>query len=254
MTGGWWQSDAAMQTIRRGRELWEEYGEKPVEPAYETVVIHQPDSSVLLNEFHPALMGFFRQPRKALNRNAVPHAFATIHDLDLLDTGRIKLYIFAQPFQFSREELEKLREKVFKPGNTVVWLYGPGIITPDGRWDEDAVEELCGTRFNTPGVCRAVMPGSWTSWYIHDPLDLTPDAMKEIIADAGIHRWCDQPLPVYANGDFAAIHTGEGRKLDFVFPKQCRRIEDMFSGEVWENTDRVQLECHTPYTWLFKYE
>ena len=250
MMGGWWDSAAAMETIRAARRIWDAHAAEEPGEVFEIVGVCQPENYALLNEHHPAAMDFFRLAHLALNRCGAPFAFCALSDLEKLAADRIKLWIFQQPFRFTAEEEELLRRKVLRNGSTVIWLYAPGVVNAAGEWDEANVERICGIPCGTPGITVREMEG-WRSVLVSDPADLTPEAASRFVGESGVHRWCDRARPVFANAEYAAIHTGEAETLRFAFPKRFRKVVELFSGREWNDVDRVEVTSEGPDTWLF---
>ena len=252
MMGGWWDSDAAMAVIKRGKEIWDEYAQEKHPGVYELFFALQPMNTILLNQTHPTYRSCWKNAQLAANRTGVPFAFGCLEDLKLLDTDRVKFYVFTHPYAFTDDELALLREKVLCKGHTVMWLYGPGVVNR-GAWDEANVEKLCGFPFGTPGVNVKDM-GDWTSVYVYDYYDLTPQVMFDLVRRAGLHIWNDRPDVVFANDRFAATHTAGNETIKFAFPRRCAKITELFTGETWKDVQEITLSSQDPFTWLFKYE
>ena len=252
MMGGWWDSDAAMAVIRRGKEIWDEYAQEKHPGVYELFFALQPMNTILLNQTHPSYRSCWKNAQLAANRTGVPFAFGCLEDLKLLDTERVKFYVFTHPYAFTDEELALLREKVLCKGHTVMWLYGPGVVN-HGAWDEANVEKLCGFPFGTPGVNVKDM-GDWTSVYLYDYYDLTPEVMFDLVRRAGLRIWNDRPDVVFANDRFAATHTAGNETIRFAFPRRCAEVTELFTGETWKDVQEITLSSEEPFTWLFKYE
>ena len=141
---------------------------------------------------------------------------------------------------------------MLRNGNTVLWLYAPGVVNAAGEWDEANVERICGIPFGTPGVTVRDM-GDWRSVLIGDPADLTQELASRFVGESGVHRWCGSARPVFANARYAALHTGEAETLRFRFPHRCRCVTELFSGREWRDVDCVEVTSGGPDTWLFRY-
>ena len=254
MMGGWWDSPGAMATLRLVKPVWDKYCSEYPDQAYETLVLYQPGNGIYLNKRHPATTGFFAKTLRAANRCGRPVGYGILEDLDRMDVSHVRCFVLPLAFHFSEKEERILREKVCRPGNTVIWLYGPGVIDRDGKWNEAAVKQWCGVPFGTPGAVEKTMPDGWTSVCIHDPEDLTPKLFIGILDRAQVHRWCDKDRPVFANAHFAAVHTGEAEVLQLAFPAECREVEDLFTGETWHDVQTLELKSTGPDTRLFRYE
>ena len=254
MMGGWWDSDAAMETIRRAKAIFDKYRDEYPKQAREVLVLYQPENTLLLNKYHPSDPRFFRHVRISANRCGRPVGYGVLEDLDRMDAENVRCFVLPLAFRFSEKEERILREKVCRPGNTVIWFYAPGIISADGKWDEAAVEKYCGVPYGTTGIVKKAMPGGWTSVYIQDPDDFKVDVFTSVLDETPVHKWSDPPRPVFANAHFAAVHTGVAETLKFTFPEKCREVEELFSGEKWHDVQTLELKSEGPMTWLFRYE
>lgn len=132
------------------------------------------------------------------------------------------------------------------------WLYGPGIIQ-EGRLDPAFCETISGIPYDSTGVvCRDM--GDWTSCYIHDYKDLTVAVLKDLAAKAGVHLYCDEEFPVYAEGDLLAVHAANGDVVRLRLPAGVKRVTELFSGrEESVGADGcLDYACTTPDTMLFQ--
>jgi len=60
-------------------------------------------------------------------------------------------------------------------------------------------------------------------------------------------------VPVYANARLLAIHIGQAGKAALKLPAKCERIDELFRGNTYRNTDYIELEANGPETLLFRY-
>ena len=254
MMGGWWDSPAAMDTVKKAKAIFDKYRDEYPKQVREFLVLYQPENTLLLNKYHPSTARFFTKVRLAANHCGRPVGFGVLEDLDKMDAERVRCFILPIAFRFSEKEEKLLREKICRPGNTVIWFYAPGVIDASGKWDEAAVEKYCGVPYGTTGIVKKAMPGGWTSLYVQDPDSFTRELLTEALNEAGTHDWCGKLRPVFANARFAAVHTGEAETLKFAFPAKCREVEDLFTGETWRDVQTLELRSEGPQTWLFRYE
>ena len=252
MMGGWWDSPAAMETIRAAKAIWDSHAAEEPGDVFEIAGVCQPGNYALLNTRHAAAMDFFRGTFIALSRMPAPFAFCSLSDVVKFDADRIKLWIFQHPFRFTAEEEELLRRKVLRNGNTVIWLCAPGVVDADGNWNEANVERICGIPCGTPGVTVREM-ANWRSVLVSDPADFTPELASRFVGDSGVHRWCDRDRPVFANAAYAALHTGVAETLRFTFPKRCRKVVELFTGREWRDVESIELVSSGPDSWLFRW-
>ena len=162
------------------------------------------------------------------------------------------MVIFTSAFVLTPEKIALLRRHVLTKGRTVVWLYAPGIIQK-GRLDPAFCETVSGIPYGKPGIAYRDM-GEWTSCYVHDYKDLTPAVLKGMAAAAGVHLYCEEELPVYAEGGLLAVHTAAGSVVRLRFPAGVTRVTELFSGreEVIGPGGGLDYACGAPDTMLFK--
>ena len=76
----------------------------------------------------------------------------------------------------------------------------------------------------------------------------------EIIKEANVHTYTDEPLPVYANANLLAIHTGEGGKKTIHLPRKIKRVKELYTDKIIEvNSDKFEYNFATPDTALFEF-
>jgi len=252
MLGGWWDSQEAMDTIKKSKAIWDTYMQNDSPGAAEIFVVCDPENVYYLNEQTREIVNFTTKITQALNHTGVPFVCGSFNDLEKLRPDQYKLFIFQHPFELNEKKMEILRKCVMKSGKTALWLYGPGIIK-DRKWQPENVKKICGTTFKTSGI-NTVKMDAWNSVYVADSSDITPKIMKDIAKKANVHIWCDKQRPVYANKHFAAVHTGEAEKLTLLFPEKCELITELYTGEKYTKTDCVELETTGPSTFLFKWD
>jgi len=252
MLGGWWDSKAAMDSIAKSKEIWDYETKQEIEDVSEILMIHDPDNIYYVNDQRPDVAKFNRSIHSHLNRVGAPHAIGSFNDLKKTDLTRFKLIIMCYPFELTPEKTEILEKYVYNFNHTVLWFYGPGIIK-DGKWTPENVEKICGTAFKTPGI-NTVNMGEWQSVYVADPDDLNPENVREIAQAAGVHIYSSKLRPIFANNRLIAVHTGEAETLTLTLPQNCKKITELYTGKVYENTQSVELTTTGPKTFLFRYE
>ena len=247
MWGGWYDSEAAQETLRECRGIYEREIEKSRKDAFDALLVVDPENMYLINDAHTDAANFVNPVRHALRDSGVTYTTASLRDLGKMDLADYKAVIFCHPFDLDNGKLEFIRERC--QGKTVIWIYGPGIVH-DGKWDPAHVREVCGFEFGSETI-RA----EGKSVYIPAPKKLTADDMREILRRAGAHVWCENAEAiVYANSDLAAVHIGGARKVTVKFPRICRHITELFGGKDYCNTREITLDAAEPVTFLFHYE
>ncbi len=250
--GGWWDSDAAMDTIKRAKDIWDEEVRFTPQDAFEVLLVVDPFNMYYLNDARPDVVKFVNPARLALAGAGVSYTTASFNDLRRMDLSAYKLVILCHPFDLDDGRLELLQNSVMGNERSIMWFYGPGVIH-QGKWDEAHVAAVCGTAFQTPGISSVKMPWGY-SIYVSAPDSITAEDMRNIARQAEVHIWCDKKCPVYANSRLAAIHLGKSEQTTLIFPRKCRKITELYTGQSYTDTDRVEICTQGPDTLLFRYE
>ena len=243
-------SPEAITLIGQGKKIWDAETKEPAREMAEILMVVDPQNIYYLNNMHPN-SNYFHLPWKLnLNRSGAPFVIASFNDIPKLEMQRYRLVIFCHPFEITPEKQEILDRFVFNSGRTVIWSYGPGIIR-NGKWDEQNVERICGVPFGNRETTVRNM-GGWNSIYVYEPKNISPEALRTIAKTAGVWLYCSKPRPVYRNERLLGLHTGEGGELTVSFPCKYRLITELFTGEEFHDTDRIELKSRGPETWLFR--
>ena len=245
MWGGWYDSEAARETLRECREIYEREIDRPRKDAFDALLVVDPENMYLINDSHDDAASFVIPVRRALRDSGVTYTTASLRDLERMDLAHYKAVIFCHPFDLDNGKLEFIREHC--QGKTVVWIYGPGIVH-GGKWDPSHVREVCGFDFGGETVRE-----DGKTVYIPAPKQLTGEAMRGILRRAGAHVWSEDGAIVYAASDLAAGHSAGTRRVTVKFPKVCGRITELFGGAEYRDTDEITLEAGGPVTLLFRY-
>ncbi len=220
----------------------------------QVLIVADPESVYYLNERNPAERAFGQAMRNALAKTGASYDTCSFGDLDAIDLSPYRLVILNSTLLITPAREKLLKEKVLTEGRTVVWTYAPGLI--DGQsLDTKRVESFAGVPYGTPGVSVTEMPGGWRAVYAHDYTLYTREKLAEIEILAGVHRYVDRCLPVFAKENFLAIHTAEGGEMDVRLPKPAARVTDLLTGEtVATDAATFKAAFAAPDTRLFKLE
>ena len=246
MWGGWYDSDAARETLEANKKIWDAEANLKMPDCNEIVLTVDPQNCYYINDSHQLCDQFISPVRRALANAGGMYTTASFGDLEKMDLSRVKLIILCHPFDLDNGKLEKIRK--YAEGRTVLWLYGPGIIH-NGKWDPENMEKLAGAPFGSKEI---VYNGNFV--FMPDPNEVTESDLRKIEAYARVHCWCDTPLPVYAGGRLVMIHIADARKVTLNLPKKCSCVTELFSGKKYSDTDRIDIETAGPETLLFRYE
>ncbi len=254
MWGGFYEGEGVMDAMRRAKEIWDEHAGAETKSVSEVLLVIDPESAYYFNETEPLMNAFILETRNKLNRLGAPFSICSFNDLETLPHLRkARLVIFANAVLLDDAKRKILQATVLKDGKTVLWLFAPGIL--DGKtYQPDRVKDLCGTAYGTEEWNRVEKDG-WKSVYVYNPADLTPQGLKKVAAEAGVHLYCEKEVPVHANSRFVAIHTAEGGPLDVKLPKQYAKVTELYRGEtVAEKSSAFSVVAQAPDTLLFLLE
>ena len=254
MWGGFYDSRPALATLEQGRRLYQEGVEQPVERVAQTALLVDTESIYYLNQNEETRIEWFYQgAKRAVDLLGAPWECYCFSDLPRLpDPDRFKLWLLPGIFEITPEKRELLDRYVRQPGNTAVYMYAPGIS--DGRsLDPQRVQELTGTAFGTPGITVSEQEGYRSAYCATGP-DLTPAALKELAAAAGVHLYSEQAQPVYANSRLLALHTATGGIQRVSLPRRSAEVRELFSGHlVARDCTEFDYSFETPDTALFSW-
>ncbi len=245
MWGGWFDSDAARETLEANKKIWDAEANLPMEDDNEVIMVGDPENVYYINDSHPLCDQFLTPVRRALALAGGMYTTASFNDLEKMDLSRTKLLILCHPFDLDNGKLEKIRK--YAEGRTILWLYAPGIIH-NGKWDPENMQSLAGVPF---GFAEIFYNGNYV--FMPKPNEVTVEQLREIEKHAGVHCWCDTPLPVYANGRFAAIHIASAQTVTLNLPKKCACVTELYSGKTYTDVEHIEIHTEKPDTLLFRY-
>jgi hypothetical protein len=250
MWGGFYQGEKVYENLRRMKEIWDEEIEYQAQDVAEILMVMDPENMYLLNDMDSRCGLFHEKTLAALSVCDLPYMVCSFGDIEHLNISMFKLVIFCHPFMLTENHRRVLAEKVLKEGRSVLWLYGPGVVR-EGKWNPGNVETACGTPFKTPGLNRVSMK-EWTSLYLHDPLNLTVEMMREMAVEAGCHAYCSHPRPVSANSRLLSLHTGKAEVVEVIFPRRYGDVMELFSGKTYRDVSNIEVATDGADTFLFR--
>ncbi len=260
MWGGFYQGEAVFNNFRLMRAIWDAYSEIETTSVAEIAMVIDPDGCYYLHPTNADAQSYtvgmqenslLHGIRDKLNRMGAPYDVLSFNDIPhLADFSRYRLVIFCTPFEIDANKARVLRTHVLRDNRHVVWLQAPGVS--DGEtWTPGRMRDWCGVPFGTQGVSR-VDRGGWQSIHVSSPALLDVPTLRTCAEQAGVHRYCQEPLPVYANSRLLAVHSAEGGILEIQLPKTGGTIRELFSNTVVaHNTNRFRHTFPTPGTCLF---
>ena len=252
MWGGFYQHDEVYEALQKSRQIYAENIDNNGSSLEEILLVMDPENMFLINDMNDRSGTFHITPIHALGKCGLPYEVCSFNDLKKMDTTQYRFVIMAHPFQLTEEKMALLQEKILNSNRTVLWVYG-SVIDADGKWNPDNVEKVCGIPYAAEGVPVKDM-GSWKSAYVfRTDKEINCDVMRKLALDAGCHPWLDKARPVLANSRFVCIHTAEAEKLTVTLPCKADVVTELYTGQVWQNTDKIELESDNVQTWFLKF-
>lgn len=140
-----------------------------------------------------------------------------LHHADLTadDCRRYKLLLVLNVFRLTPAQVQSWRDRLRGSGATVLWVYAPGYITPDGL-DLAPMEALTGMRFEmlpNPGLMmiKAEKPAPAMNFGV-----ISDRGPRFIVRSPGaevLGRWLDNGEPAFArvrHEGFTSVYVGTG--------------------------------------------
>ena len=230
MWGGVFKTPETMKVVGQSKKLWDQHTAQPLKTRAEVALVVDPQSARGLNDLHPAAAKIYQGTRNKLNRLGAPFEVFSFNDLARAELSRYKLLVFPGLFEITPEKAATLKKYALNSGRTAVFVYAPGLS--DGKsLDAARVKELTGTAFRTEGVSTVKRDG-WTAVYAGSYDALTPQALRQAAAGAGVTIYCDDEVPVYANERLVAVHMAKGGAKTLTLPVACREVKELYTGQV----------------------
>ena len=251
MWGGVFKTPETLKVVEQSKRLWDQYATVPLKGRAEVALVVDPQSARYLNDQHASISQIYQGTRNKLNRLGAPFEVFSFNDLPRADLSQYKVFVFPGLFEITPEKMATLKRYVLNRNRSVLFVYAPGIS--DGKTlDVARVKELTGAEFKTPGV-SVVQRDGWKSVYAADYMDVTPQMLKKIAAEAGVTIYCEDAVPVFANERLVAIHMAQGGEKTITLPCACRQVKELYTGQVLPVAERrFTYTFRSPDTALFE--
>jgi hypothetical protein len=143
MTEGWWNYQEFWDAMAPLRTAYEEYlagGDRSLDPEF--AIIEDLDVFAYLNDSTGLSGDAMAIQRLWFEAIGARTGYFTSEDLKQAAFPRehAKLYYFANPYAVSDDYLAWIDQHLKRNGNVLVWMYAPGLVTPNGLSDERMVE------------------------------------------------------------------------------------------------------------------
>ena len=230
MFGGWFDDPVIMANMKKMTAISQRFADTGPGKA-EVAVLADADSMYYVDGHSPLADSLLRGLQFAMFGAGVPWRCYSFADLPKLDTAPYRVVILPNLFVVTSEKRRLLEEKLLRDGKTIVLPFAPGIIT-DGVYDPANIAKL--TRVEVDEVSRPSEPqqaiyrerGQWTCVFLTRP-EITSSLLREIFDKAGVHVYCEEGDPFYANDELIALHSGKGGQRTFRLPEP-RKVTELF--------------------------
>ncbi len=249
MWGHFYDGENVHNTIGKLSKLWNDHAGDHAQIAEVAMFIDQ-DSWFYCNPQAPEVYKYSHRVMEILGHIGAPVEFYSFRDIARIDLSRLRYVVLPNLFAVDAAKMKILRERVFCDGRHVLWFDRAGVINDD-VYSEDNVEKLTGIPFGESGLVIREMDG-WTSLQTSQPIDDTA-VIREQIKAAGVHVYVDGDSPVWAAGDYVAVHSGKDQILKIKLKRSTEKVQEVFSGrEIEVLGDYFEEKITAPDTRLYK--
>jgi len=287
--GGWLDSEEIQNEVvllnETSKQLYQEE-ETQTSVAQVLLVINEDTMHHMRPNFnlHYATVGY---TGATIKESGVPIDFYRTADLEELDLSRYRMIVFLNAFYEDAEKLQHVLSRA--PADChVVWNYAAGILDrKTGSFGLDNVTKLTGFslgEYPLGGIaehaesCYPVLyvkpeqtvtamerysdgqikmacrrDGAGRTHILNAmPADVTVEKMRELLQAAGIHLYAPAYCTVHTDNRFIYVLSEKKQRVEIRF-KEVTTCRNIFTGEVFENTDSVCLDMDEGTCVFLKY-
>ncbi|HQK95714.1 MAG TPA: beta-galactosidase, partial [Armatimonadota bacterium] len=143
MGGGWYDDERMLAAIERMRAIADETVHWDRSPVAEVAMVVDDASLAAMQTGNAISWPLLMQQMLELGRIGAPIATYALADIGAMPD--MKLYLFANAFAPTEDQVEAIRRKVRRNGAWAVWIYAPGVVD-GGQLRPEAAERLTGFR------------------------------------------------------------------------------------------------------------
>jgi hypothetical protein len=223
-----------------------------------------------------------------IKESGVPVDYYRMADLEEIDLARYKMIVFLNAFYEDPGKVRSLLQKT-KPGCHIIWNYAAGILDEAaGSFGLDNVRALTGFSVSEYPVggpeehaqcCYPVLyvrreegitplaqysdgntrlakrcDGSGRTHILNAmPASMTPEAMQQLLAEAGVHIYAPPRCVVHADSRFCYVLAERTMDVTVRFPESVTCC-NVFTGQVFRDTDTVRLALEEGTCAFLKYQ
>lgn len=160
------------------------------------------------------------------------------------------MIIFPGLFEITSAKQAVLDKYILQQNRIIIWTYGAGI-TDGHAWTPEKMKSLTGAVFLEKNF-KITENLSWKSIYFSSTDEISPEVLREIAQDAGVHLYTDIPTPVIANKQFLMIHVADKQQITVNLPEKVN-VTELLDGSFRKAAcDQFIYNFTGPETALFK--
>ena len=257
MWGGFYQEQILFDNFAKMKEIYNQKIDLPILPGEETIMVVDPDASYYFKHFaKPARQcAFANDTRIKLNKTGLPFECYCLNDIPKIpNLDKIKFVLMPCPWEITPEKEAMLQKYLLNNNRLVLFLYAPGLS--DGTsLDENRCKKWIGKELAQCNGLEVNDMGSWTSAFIRNPMDLQAKDLKDLACKAGVHIYCQDEVPIFANNRFMAVHCKEAKELTLTLPNGYFFKKELYTDKEYpSNTSQISWQTDGPETLLFELE
>ena len=220
-------------------------------------MVVDPDASYYFKHFaKPARQcSFANDTRIKLNKTGLPFECYCLNDIPKIpNLDKIKFVLMPCPWEITPEKEAMLQKYLLNNNRLVLFMYAPGLS--DGTsLDENRCKKWIGKELAQCNGLEVNNMGSWTSAFIRNPFDLQAKDLKDLACKAGVHIYCQDEVPIFANNRFMAVHCKEAKELTLTLPNGYFFKKELYTDKEYpSNTSQISWQTDGPETLLFELE
>ena len=256
MWGGFYQNQELFDYFGKMKQIYTQNIELPILPMEETIMVVDPDASYYIaHGAKPARQcSFANDTRIKLNHTGLPFECYCLSDIPKIpNLDKIKFVLMPCPWEITSEKEAMLQKYLLNNNRTILWLYAPGLS--DGNsLDENRCQKWIGKSLADVKGLEIHAFDNWNSAFIRNPDLLVAKDIKDLAKKAGVHIYCDDELPVYANNRFVAVHCKEAQEIKLTLPSGYAFRKELYTNKEYNNTSQITWQTQGPDTLLFEIE
>jgi len=277
MLEGWYYDDGLMEevgiTVQKSQALLD----TPRASSSEIAVFVSCESMYYVNKCSEMNTELICTQRDALARIGAPHDLYSLNDLEKINTGNYKFYVFLNAFSLSDCQRDYINRTLKNENRTILFIGFPDYIG-----DNDiSLERVCSITemkietleaaenrvnafksvygythakhptlsindptalplgfYESSGKCALAKKEKGNCTVYYSTLgNLSHSALREMARSAGVHIYAEEGTAVYVNSAFAGVYKTGGKKTVLTL-KADGSYREIFSGKIYRTENK----------------